>query len=105
MTGLLACVDIGSTWTKAALVELPGGRLVSGAASGRFGLALRRFLPWTFASSVVWSCYMLAFGLALGPVTGGSPVLCLAAGVVTAVVTGGAFALVQRLRGRRAAVA
>jgi uncharacterized protein (TIGR01319 family) len=25
---LLACVDIGSTWTKAALVELPGGRLV-----------------------------------------------------------------------------
>jgi uncharacterized protein (TIGR01319 family) len=28
MSSLLACVDIGSTWTKAALVELPGGRLV-----------------------------------------------------------------------------
>jgi len=24
----MACVDIGSTWTKAALVELPGGRLL-----------------------------------------------------------------------------
>ena len=29
MSPLLACVDIGSTWTKAALVELPGGRLVA----------------------------------------------------------------------------
>jgi uncharacterized protein (TIGR01319 family) len=28
MSEVLACVDIGSTWTKAALVELPGGRLV-----------------------------------------------------------------------------
>ncbi|MGY1857459.1 glutamate mutase L [Modestobacter sp. SYSU DS0290] len=28
MTTRLACVDIGSTWTKAALVELPGGRLL-----------------------------------------------------------------------------
>ncbi len=28
MTDRVACVDIGSTWTKAALVELPGGRLV-----------------------------------------------------------------------------
>ncbi|TWH75192.1 glutamate mutase L [Modestobacter roseus] len=28
MTIRLACVDIGSTWTKAALVELPGGRLL-----------------------------------------------------------------------------
>jgi uncharacterized protein (TIGR01319 family) len=27
MTDRVACVDIGSTWTKAALVELPGGRL------------------------------------------------------------------------------
>jgi membrane-associated protein len=84
---------------------VPGGRLVSCAASGRFGLAARRFLPWTFASSVVWSCYMLLVGLALGPVTGGSPVLCLAAGVVMAVLTAAAFALLQRLRGRRPAVA
>ncbi|MGY2078604.1 glutamate mutase L [Modestobacter sp. SYSU DS0657] len=29
MTDRLACVDIGSTWTKAALVELPGGRLLA----------------------------------------------------------------------------
>jgi uncharacterized protein (TIGR01319 family) len=29
MSDLLACVDIGSTWTKAALVELPAGRLVA----------------------------------------------------------------------------
>ncbi|WP_138759896.1 glutamate mutase L [Modestobacter altitudinis] len=28
MTDRVACIDIGSTWTKAALVELPGGRLV-----------------------------------------------------------------------------
>jgi uncharacterized protein (TIGR01319 family) len=28
MTDRVACVDIGSTWTKAALVELPGGRLL-----------------------------------------------------------------------------
>jgi uncharacterized protein (TIGR01319 family) len=28
MTDRVTCVDIGSTWTKAALVELPGGRLV-----------------------------------------------------------------------------
>jgi uncharacterized protein (TIGR01319 family) len=28
MSDLLACVDIGSTWTKAALVELPTGRLL-----------------------------------------------------------------------------
>ena len=26
---VLACVDIGSTWTKAALVELPAGRLLA----------------------------------------------------------------------------
>jgi membrane-associated protein len=84
---------------------VPGGRLVSCAASGRFGLVLRRFLPWTFASSVVWTCYMLLFGLALGPVTGGSPALCLLAGVAMTVLTGAAFALAQRLRGRRTAVA
>jgi uncharacterized protein (TIGR01319 family) len=28
MSDLVACVDIGSTWTKAALVERSGGRLV-----------------------------------------------------------------------------
>jgi membrane-associated protein len=82
---------------------VPGGRLISTAAAGRFGLPVRRFLPWTLLSSVVWSCYMLLVGLALGPVTGGEPLLCLAAGVGMAVLTGGAFALGQRIRTRRAA--
>jgi membrane-associated protein len=77
---------------------MPGGRLVSTAAAGRFGLPLRRFLPWSLASSAVWGCYMLLVGLALGPVTGGRPMLCLAAGVAMAVLTAGAFALAQRLR-------
>ena len=77
---------------------MPGGRLVSTAAAGRFGLPLHRFLPWSLASSAVWSCYMLLVGLALGPMTGGRPLPCLAAGVVMAVVTAGAFALAQRLR-------
>lgn len=79
---------------------VPGGRLVSTAASGRFGLPLRRFLPWTLVSSMVWTGYMLLIGLALGPVTGGSPVLCLAAGVVMALLTGGVFALAQAVRAR-----
>lgn len=61
---------------------LPGGRLVAGAASGRIGLALRRFAPWVLVSAAVWACYILLFGLALGPVTGGGPTLCLLAGVV-----------------------
>jgi membrane-associated protein len=79
---------------------VPGGRLVSTAAAGRFGLPVRRFLPWTLASSVVWSCYMLLIGLALGPVTGGSPLLCLIAGVIMAILTAGAFAIGQRVRTR-----
>jgi membrane-associated protein len=82
---------------------VPGGRLVSTAAAGRFGLPVRRFLPWTLASSAVWGCYMLLVGLALGPVTGGEPLLCLAAGVVMAVLTAGAFAVGQRVRARLAA--
>lgn len=81
---------------------VPGGRLVSTAAAGRFGLPLRRFLPWTLASSVVWSCYMLLVGLALGPVTGGEPLPCLIAGVVMAAITAGAFSIGQRIRARRA---
>ena len=82
---------------------MPGGRLVSTAAAGRFGLPLRRFLPWTFASSAVWSVYMLLIGLALGPITGGSPLLSLVAGVVMAVLTGLGFAVVARVRRKRAA--
>jgi membrane-associated protein len=82
---------------------LPGGRLVSCAAAGRFGLPARRFVPWSLASSSVWALYMLLIGLALGPVTGGEPLLCLAAGVVMAVLTGAVFAVVRRVRVRRRA--
>jgi membrane-associated protein len=82
---------------------VPGGRLVSTAAAGRFGLPLRRFLPWTVASSVAWSVYMLAIGLALGPITGGNPLLSLLAGAVMAVLTAGGFAVASRVRTARAA--
>jgi hypothetical protein len=37
-------------------------------------------------------------------VTGGEPLLCLAAGVVMAVLTGAVFAVVRRVRVRRRAV-
>jgi membrane-associated protein len=80
---------------------VPGGRLVSTAAAGRVGLPLRRFLPGSLASSAAWSVYMLAIGMLLGPIVGGNPLLSLAAGVVMAVLTAGAFALVQRLRRSR----
>jgi membrane-associated protein len=77
---------------------VPGGRLVSTAAAGRFGLPVRRFLPWSIASSAAWSLYMLLIGLALGPVTGGNPFLSLVAGVAMAVLTAVGFAVVTRLR-------
>lgn len=80
---------------------VPGGRLVSTAAAGRFGLSLRRFLPWSIASSAAWSIYMLAIGMLLGPLTGGNPLLSLLAGAVMAVLTAGAFAIVTRVRRRR----
>lgn len=86
---------------------VPAGRLVSTAAAGRFGLPLRRFVPWSLASSAAWSLYMLLVGLALGPFTGGDPLLALAAGVGMAAVTAGMFAVFSRVRARlrsRAAV-
>jgi membrane-associated protein len=84
---------------------VPGGRLLSTAAAGRFGLPVRRFLPWSIVSSAAWSVYMLLIGLALGPVTGGDPLLSLCAGVAMAVVTAAGFALVARLRRNRVAAA
>ena len=84
---------------------LPGGRLISTAAAGRYGLPLRRFLPWSLASSLAWSLYMLAVGLLLGPLTGGSPLLSLVAGAVMAALTAGLFAVARRVRGRRPAPA
>ena len=80
---------------------LPGGRLVSTAAAGRVGLPLRRFVAGSLVSSSVWSLYMLAVGMLLGPIVVGNPFLSLAAGVAMAVLTAGGFALVQRLRARR----
>lgn len=80
---------------------VPGGRLLSTAAAGRFGLSLRRFLPWSIASSAAWSGYMLSVGMLLGPLTGGSPLLSLLVGLIMAVVTAGAFAVVARVRRRR----
>jgi membrane protein DedA with SNARE-associated domain len=84
---------------------VPGGRLVSTAAAGRFGLPVRRFLPWSIASSAAWSAYMLLIGLALGPVTGGDPMLSLFAGVAMAVATAVGFAVLSKLRRSRVPVA
>ena len=82
---------------------VPGGRLVSTVAAGRYGLPLRRFLPWSLASSAAWSLYMLPIGLLIGPLTGGSPLLSLLAGAVMAALTAGLFGLARRIRaGRRA---
>lgn len=80
---------------------VPGGRLVSTAAAGLYGLPLRRFLPWTVASSAAWSVYMMVVGMALGPLTGGNPLLSLLAGAVMAVLTAGLFALGRWFRARR----
>lgn len=77
---------------------VPGGRLVSTAAAGRLGLPIRRFLFGSAVSSAVWSAYMLVVGLALGPMTGGNPLLCILAGAVMAVLTAGAFAIGSRIR-------
>jgi membrane-associated protein len=82
---------------------VPGGRLVSTAAAGRCGLSLRRFLPWTVASSAAWSGYMLLIGLALGPITGGNPLLSLLAGIGMALLTAAVFAVVRRVRARAVA--
>lgn len=81
---------------------VPGGRLVSCAAAGLYGLRLRRFLPWTVASSAAWAGYMLVIGMALGPLTKGHPLLSLLAGAVMAIVTAGVFAAVRWILRRRA---
>jgi membrane-associated protein len=105
-----------STWVRHHMLQrpgialvgarfVPGGRLVSTAAAGRFGLPVRSFLTWSIASSAAWSLYMLLIGLALGPVTGGNPFLSLIAGVAMAVLTAVGFAVVTRLRRRPRALA
>ena len=85
---------------------VPGGRLVSTAAAGRVGLPVRLFLAWSLVSSAVWAGYMIGVGRAIEPVTGGNPLLCIVAGTVLAVLSGGLFDLGRRLvRARRAAAA
>lgn len=81
---------------------LPGGRLVSTAAAGRFGLPARRFFGWSLASSALWSAYMLGLGVVIGPITGGRPLPSLLAGVVIAVLTAAGFAGASRVRTWRA---
>lgn len=85
----------------AAARFLPGGRLASCAAAGRMGLGLRPFLAGSAVSSLLWAVYMLVIGLALGPVTGGNPLLCVLAGGVLAVTTTAAFAVARRIRATR----
>jgi membrane-associated protein len=89
---------------------LPGGRLLSTVAAGRFGLPRARFTTWSLASSAAWSAYMMGIGVLLGPLTGGDPVRGLLAGLAMAALTGGTFTLVQGIRrhllgGRGVAVA
>lgn len=80
---------------------LPAGRLISTVAAGRYGVPVHRFLPWSLASSVAWSVYILAFGLALGPLTHGDPLRSMAAGMSTAALMAGLFHLAGRLRTRQ----
>lgn len=80
---------------------VPGGRLVSTAAAGRLGVPVRQFAVGTVLSSALWAVYMLVVGLAVGPMVGGNPLLCVLAGAVMAVLTAGAFAAGSRIRAAR----
>lgn len=88
---------------------VPGGRLVSTAAAGRLGVPRPQFVLGSVLSSALWAVYMLVVGLALGPMVGGNPLMCVLAGVVMAVLTAGSFAIGTRVRtalgARRAAAA
>ena len=52
---------------------VPAGRLTSVSAAGRVGLPVRRFLPATATSSVLWTAYMIAMGVGLASLTDGDP--------------------------------
>ncbi|ANY05495.1 hypothetical protein [Pseudonocardia sp. HH130630-07] len=47
-------------------------------------------------SSLLWGCYMLVIGIALGPLTGGDPLLCVLAGTGMALATTGLFWVANR---------
>lgn len=79
---------------------VPGGRLVSTAAAGRFGLPLSVFVPWSVVSSVAWSVYMTLLAMLINPLTDGSPLAALLAGTAVALFTAAGFAAAKILRDR-----
>ncbi|MCX6467666.1 MAG: VTT domain-containing protein [Pseudonocardiales bacterium] len=80
---------------------LPGGRLVSTVAAGRYGVPPRRFAAWSLLSSAAWVSWMLALGLALGPLVAGDPWRGLLAGCTTAVLIAAVTRAVAAVRDRR----
>jgi membrane protein DedA with SNARE-associated domain len=76
---------------------LPGGRLLSTTAAGRYGLELRRFTPCSLASSALWTGYMIGTGLLVGPITKGDPIRGLLVGCAMAAITAGMYALASRV--------
>lgn len=82
---------------------VPGGRLVSTAAAGRYGLPLPVFLPWSAASSVAWSVYMTLVAMLINPLTDGSPLSAFLAGIAVAVLTAAGFAAAKAVQTRRGA--
>ncbi|NIB31400.1 hypothetical protein HBB16_06000, partial [Pseudonocardia sp. MCCB 268] len=84
----------------AAALFLPGGRLIAAPRPVARASAWGSFVVGSAVSSTLWACYMLGIGLALGPVTGGNPLLCVPGRrAVPAVLTAGR----SRLRGGSAA--
>lgn len=77
---------------------LPGGRLVSTVAAGRYGLALPAFLPWSLVSSLVWASYMTVVAMLIDPFTDGSPLAALLAGIVIALLTAGTYTVAKAIR-------
>ncbi|RFU21423.1 glutamate mutase L [Geodermatophilus marinus] len=62
MTGV-ACVDIGSTWTKAALVDVPGGRLL---ATAQAPTTLDDVVAGVLSATAGWDAPVLACSSAGG---------------------------------------
>lgn len=82
---------------------VPAGRLVSTAAAGRYGLPLSVFVPWSVVSSSAWAAYMTLVAMMINPLTDGSPLSALLAGIAIAILTGAGFAAVKAVQSRRTA--
>jgi len=80
---------------------VPAGRLVSTAAAGRYGLPLPVFLSWSVVSSSAWALYMTLVAMLLNPLTDGSPLSAVLAGIAIAILTGAVFATVKAVQRRR----